>query len=116
VRQYRGFSGQLHDKKLFALWPGFLPALCQRIADFVGVLKWFHRAREACEDSGKWLALERILHLELIVSARKLPLTADRRGRIINPPFPICVTTLGGVVEIVVGAIAGAALYKESAS
>jgi hypothetical protein len=69
VRQYRGFRGRLRDRKLLALTPGFLPVLCQRIADFVGVLKWFQRAGEACEDSGKWLAVERIVHLELIVSA-----------------------------------------------
>jgi hypothetical protein len=43
----------------------------------VVVLKWFQRAGEACEDSGKWLAVERIVHLELIVSVRKLPLTVN---------------------------------------
>ena len=60
------------------------------MADFVGVLNLFQRAGKACEDSGKWLAAERIVHLELIVSARELPLTADRLERIINPHFPIC--------------------------
>ena len=68
----------------------FLPTLCQHIEDFVGVLKWLQRAGEAYEDLGKWLAVERIVYLELIVSARRLPLTAERRGRIINPHFPIC--------------------------
>jgi hypothetical protein len=52
VRLLFWLRGQLHDEKLFALAPGFLPALCQRLADFVGVLRWFQRAGEACEDSG----------------------------------------------------------------
>ncbi|MGB8031408.1 MAG: hypothetical protein WCF30_17285 [Terracidiphilus sp.] len=69
--------GHLRNEKLFARWPGFLPALCQHIEDFVGVLKWFQRAGEACEDSGKWLAVETIVRLEPVVSAGKLPSTGD---------------------------------------
>ncbi len=42
------------------------------------MLKWFERAGEACENLGKWLAVERMEHPELIVSACELPLTTDR--------------------------------------
>lgn len=43
----------------------------QRIADFVGELKWFQRAGGDCEDSREWLAVETMADLELIVSARE---------------------------------------------
>lgn len=41
--------------------------------------EFVQRAGESCEDSGKWLAIKRIVHLELIISARRLPLTADQK-------------------------------------